>query len=162
MTRNVARAAGALTIALLTSSCSFLKRQAFAQPVVTVGDVRLGGIGTQGGTINVALDVYNPNNFRLDAEAFNYRVLIDTIQLTEGTIEKRITLLQKDSTRVNLPVPFGFREVLQIGQQLSQRGSVSFRLLGDVKVLTPFGSVKRAFDEKGTYDGVNISILPRK
>ena len=159
MTRHVARAAGALTAVLLTTGCSFLKRQAFGQPDVTVADVRLAGLGVQGGTINVILSVYNPNDFRLDAEAISYRVLVDTLQLATGVVDRRVTLPQKDSTRIAVPVTFGFREVMQIGTQLSQRGTLPFKLLGDVRVVTPFGSVTRAFSQSGTYDGLNISII---
>ncbi|HKS05437.1 MAG TPA: LEA type 2 family protein [Gemmatimonadaceae bacterium] len=159
MTRNVARAVCALAVVVSVSGCSFMRKQAFGQPDVTVADVRLAGLGTQGGTINVILAIYNPNNYRLDAEAINYRVLVDTLQLATGTIDRRVTLPQKDSTRISVPVTFGFREVLQIGTRLSQRGTLPFKMLGDVRIVTPFGGVTRTFSQSGTYDGVNISIV---
>jgi hypothetical protein len=61
-----------------------------------------------------------------------------------------------------VPVEFGFRDVLTVGARLASRGTLPFELSGDLKVNTPFGSVTRAFQERGDYDGVNVSILPRR
>jgi LEA14-like dessication related protein len=135
-----------------------MQRQAFAQPEVVVTNVRLAGIGTQGGKIDIELAIFNPNNFRLDASSVRYRVMVDSIKLAEGIIEKRVTLLKRDSTKVHIPVNFGFREVLAVGARLAQTGSLPFDLEGELKVDTPFGSVSRAFAQRGSYDGLNISI----
>ena len=135
-----------------------MQRQAFAPPDVTVGDVRLAAVGTQGGRIDVVLQIYNPNSFRLDASTLRYRVLVDTITLGEGTIDNRVTIMPKDSADVRVPVAFGFQRVVSVAGRLVQQGSLPFQLVGDLKVLTPFGSVTRAFDQRGTYDGVSISL----
>ena len=160
MTRTTTRGACALILLMFTSACAFMQRQAFAPPEVAVSRVRLAGIGSQGGMIDIELAVFNPNHFRLDASSVRYRVMVDTIKLAEGSIDNRVTLLQRDSTRVHLPVTFGFREVLAVGQRLTQTGSLPFDLMGELKVDTPFGSVSRAFAQRGSYDGLNITIYP--
>ena len=162
MTRLTLRALGALFVLCIVTSCTFMRRQAFAPPDVLVSDVRLTGIGAQGGNIDIVLSIHNRNNYRLDASAVRYRVMVDSIKLAEGTVKHRVTLLKKDSTKVRLPVTFGFREVLAVGRRLAQTGSLPFDLVGNVKVETPFGDMMRAFNERGTYDGLNISILPRR
>jgi LEA14-like dessication related protein len=162
-TVHTQRALCALALALVTANgCATLRRQAFAAPVVTMKDVRLAGMGTQGGRLDVVLSMYNPNGYRLDAEAIHYKVLVDTLELGSGTIDQRITMLRKDSTELRIPVSFGLREVLAASAMLTQRGSLEFRLIGDVRVATPFGDVTRSIDQRGTYDGVNISLLPRR
>ena len=60
-------ALSAVTVAAAAAGCASIARQAFREPVVSVRDVRLNGIGLTGGSIDVALAVYNPNNYRLDA-----------------------------------------------------------------------------------------------
>lgn len=157
------RAACALAFAIVAvSGCATLKRQAFAAPVITTKDVRMGGLGTLGGRIDVVLSMYNPNGYRIDADAIHYKVLVDTLELGSGTIDQRITMLKKDSTELRIPVSFGLREVLAASALLTQRGSLEFQLLGDVRVATPFGGVTRKIDQRGTFDGVNISLLPRR
>ena len=56
-----------VAVALAVTACSALGRAAFQNPVVNLRDVRVLGLGTQGGNLEVQLGVYNPNNFRLDA-----------------------------------------------------------------------------------------------
>ena len=159
MTFNSVRAVGAFLILSATSGCGFMQRQSFRQPDVYVQDVRLAGIGLQGGTIDVILSLYNGNDYRLDASSLRYKAMVDTLNVAEGTIEPRVTLLPKDSTVIKLPVNFGLREVLAAGARLKERGTVPFEVSGDIKIETPFGSVTRPFKQRGSYDGVNISII---
>lgn len=162
MKRFVPRAAMALCLCLTLDGCAAMMRQAFAPPTVAVSDVRLTGIGTQGGTVNVVLTLHNANDYRIDATDVQYNLRVDTLLLASGTINQRVTLLQKDSATVRVPVNFGLREVMIAGQQLSKHGSLPFRVDGAITVETAFGNVRRAFAQTGTYDGVNFSLLPPK
>ncbi len=160
MTRTTTRGACALILLMFTSACAFMQRQAFAPPEVAVSRVRLAGIGSQGGMIDIELAVFNPNHFRLDALSVRYRVMVDTIKLAEGSIDNRVTLLPRDSTRVHIPVTFGFREVLAVGQRRAKQ-LLPFDLMGELKeVRHTVGSVSRAFAQRGSYDGLNITIYP--
>jgi LEA14-like dessication related protein len=158
MRRNFVRAVGALAVMGVTGACAALGRQAFTPPVVTVTDVRLVGVGVQGGTLDVLLSLYNPNNYRLDARRFSYRVMVDTVTLGQGTMTDPLTVGGRDSTRVRLPVSFGIREVLAAGSKLLERGSLPYRLVGDITVATPFGDMTRPFDQKGTFNSGDLTI----
>ncbi len=57
----------AVMVAAAVAGCATLARQAFQEPAVSVRDVRLNGIGLTGGSVDVGLNVYNPNNYRLVA-----------------------------------------------------------------------------------------------
>ena len=162
MTRMFLRATGALFVAITLGGCAFMARQAFAPPLVDVRDVRLAGIGVQGGRIDVRISIYNPNDYRMDASNIHYKMLLDTLQVAEGSIEQHVTLLPKDSISIKVPVNFGLKQIMAAGQELSKTGSLPFRLTGDVLLLTTFGNVRRAFEQQGTYDGLNMSLLPRK
>jgi LEA14-like dessication related protein len=161
MNRTIRRAAAALMLMPL-AACGFMQRQSFGQPEVVVDDVRLTGIGLQGGKIDIILAVYNPNNYRLDASQLQYTALIDTLRVADGTIAPRVTLVPKDTSKITVPMNFGFRQVAAAAQMAAQRGTIPFRVYGDLKIDTPFGSVTRKFDQRGTYDGVNVSIDPRR
>lgn len=162
MKRFVPRAAIALSACFTLAGCASLMRQAFAPPTVAVSDVRLAGIGTQGGTVNVVLTLHNANDYRIDATDVQYNLRVDTLLLATGTINQRVTLMEKDSVKVKVPVNFGLREVMLAGQQLTKHGSVPFRVDGVITVETAFGNVRRAFAQTGTYDGMNFSLLPPK
>ena len=147
---------------MLASGCATLARQAFAPPVVTVHDVRLAGVGFDGGRLDVHVSLFNPNGFRIDATAVEYRVLVDSLELATGIIDQHVTLHKRDSTSLRFPVAFSLREVASASSMLTARGSLPFQLIGRIRVATPFGSVTRPFDERGTYDGLNISLMPRR
>src|SRR5688500_15877371 len=46
------------------------------RPEVSVNEVRLSGIGISGGSMNIDLELRNPNRFRIEAPIINYRVLV--------------------------------------------------------------------------------------
>ena len=86
------------------SGCASLAKQAFANPVVEVKNVVVKGVGTQGGSLDVILDVYNPNEYRMDATKLSYTVWVDTNQVALGEIEKLVTLKDKGHSEVIVPV----------------------------------------------------------
>ena len=134
------------------SGCATLARQAFANPVVAVKDVRVKGIGLQGGSLDLILDVYNPNEYRLDASRITYAVWVDSDQIATGEIEKLVTLTDKGNSEVVVPVNFTFASVQKALVHYAQRGSVDYRVTGAFTMKTPFGSVTRPYSGAGRID----------
>ena len=145
------RAAPAALATALLAGCATLGRQVFEQPVVTFKDVSVRGIGLQGGSMDVVLNVYNPNRFRLDATRLTYRVLVDSVPLGTGALDQRFVVQSGDSSTVRLPVQFSFAGLGAVGRQLMRAGAVNYRVLGDVTVDTPLGSFTRPFDRTGQF-----------
>jgi LEA14-like dessication related protein len=134
------------------TGCATLARQAFMEPVVTLQNVRLNGLGLQGGNMDVILNVYNPNGYRLDATRVNYRLLIgDNVDVAQGTINERLTVQQNDSTRLTIPVAFTYRGIGEAGRQLLSTGAVTYRVMGDVAVGTPVGSFTVPYSTTGRF-----------
>ncbi|MGH7665077.1 MAG: LEA type 2 family protein [Gemmatimonadaceae bacterium] len=143
-------AAMAATVAV-GASCSTLGRAAFEQPVVQLSDVRFNGAGLTGGSLDVILSVYNPNEFRLDATRLTYNVLVDTASLATGTLDGRFTVQADDSTTVVVPVSFTYAGLGAAGRELMNTGSVNYRVLGDVVVATPLGNFTVPYDRTGRF-----------
>lgn len=142
----------AVVVAVATAGCASLMRQAFMEPVVTLKDVRLKGLGLQGGNLDVVLNVYNPNGYRLDATKLNYRLLVgDSVDVASGTITDRLTLQENDSTQLMIPVAFTFRGIGEAGRQLLNTGAVNYRVAGDVLVGTPVGSFTVPYSSTGRF-----------
>jgi LEA14-like dessication related protein len=129
-----------------------MARQAFQNPVVELHDVVIKGIGLQGGSLDVVLDVYNPNGYRIDASRVTYTVFADSLKVATGEVTKLVTLEDKKTSRVTLPVNFTMRELQQAAGILLQRGSVDYTVQGDFTLATPFGSITRPYRSKGRYD----------
>ena len=89
------RVALAVTILAMAAACGGYLRSEFGTPVVELKDVRVKGIGFQGGSLDLVLDVYNPNSYRLDASRITYALLVDTTSIASGEITKLVTLETK-------------------------------------------------------------------
>jgi LEA14-like dessication related protein len=139
---------GALTT---LGACSLLGRQALKEPVVTFKDAKITGLGISGGTIEILLDVYNPNNFRLDGSKLTYKVLVDSVTFGDGEYTSRFTVDENDNTEIRLPFSFTYAGVGAAGRQLMQMGSVEYRVVGDLTVATPIGNFTRPYDQKGRF-----------
>lgn len=133
-------------------SCASLGRRVFEEPVVSFREVRVNGIGLQGGSLDVVLNVYNPNGFKLDATRLTYRLLVgDSVALGQGALDSRFTVEENDSTSVRLPIDFTYAGLGAATSQLMRSGSVPYRVVGDVTVTTPIGNFTRPFDRTGRF-----------
>lgn len=145
-----------LGLALVTvvgvAGCKTLARQAFANPVVEVKDVRVKGVGMQGGSLDVVLSVQNPNEYRLDATRISYQVWVDSSQIATGEIEKVVTLANRATSEVVVPVDFTFAAVQKAMVKFAQRGSIDYRVTGNFTMLTPFGNITRPYTGAGRLD----------
>ena len=145
----------AAAVALVAAGgCGGLAGKTFAQPLVTLKDVKLTGVGLTGGSLDVMLNVYNPNNFRLDASRMTYRVMMDTVGLANGAIDQMTTVQSKDSTAVRIPVNFSYAGLGEAGRQILNTGSVNYRVLGDLIVATPLGNFTVPYDRTGRFSTV--------
>ena len=145
------------TLAFLVAGmvgCSGFVRSQFANPVVELKDVRLRGIGLQGGSIDVVLDVFNPNPYRLDASRVTYKLSVDTTQIAEGAVNKLVTLETQRKSEVVLPVTFSTQQIIGAASALQKTGSVDYTIAGEVTVATPFGNFTRPYQGKGRFDSL--------
>ena len=142
-----------VVIALTAAACSTLGRAAFQNPVVNLRDVRVLGLGTQGGELEVQLGVYNPNQYRLDATRLTYRVFVgDSVSVGSGAIDTQTTVQAGDSTIVRVPIAFSYSGVGAAAMQLMRTGSVTYRVGGDVTVGSPVGNFTVPYNTTGRFN----------
>lgn len=147
------RKLGVLAVMVVVAACSALGRQAFQNPVVNLRDVRVLGLGTAGGQLEVQLGVYNPNNYRLDATRLTYRVFVgDSVGLANGAMDTRTTVQAGDSTIVKVPVSFTYSGLGAAASQLLRTGAVNYRVAGDVTVGSVVGNFTVPYSASGNFN----------
>ncbi|MGH7656277.1 MAG: LEA type 2 family protein [Gemmatimonadaceae bacterium] len=146
--------------ALTLGACATLARSSFATPTVELKDVRMKAIGFQGGSMDIILNVTNPNDYRLDATHLTYNLYVDTMRVAFGEISKTTTLEPHRRNEVVVPVSFGMQELVRATQLMSQTGGVDYRVTGEVTAATPSGSYTRAYSGTGHFDNIG-SVRPR-
>jgi LEA14-like dessication related protein len=140
---------GVLTAAAL--GCASLGIGPFKQPVVSLKNVLVRGIGLSGGSLDIVLNVYNPNGYRLDATRMTYKLLVDTIPFGSGALDSNFRVQKKDSTQVTLPLDFTWAGVGTLGRQLLSTGTVNYRVTGDLIVGSPVGNFTLPYDRTGRF-----------
>lgn len=141
-------------LVMSAASCAGFLRHEFGTPVVELKDVRVKGIGIEGGSLDLVLDVYNPNNYRLDASHLTYTLFVDTSAIATGEINKLVTLETKKKSEVILPVTFNTRELMGMAQALTRTGSLDYTVKGEMTVATPFGNFTRPYMGNGRFDSL--------
>jgi LEA14-like dessication related protein len=141
----------ALALGACAMACGVLGRATFKEPVVTLRDARITGLGLSGGSLEVVLGVYNPNGFRLDGSRLTYHVNVDSVRFASGSYDARFTVEQGDTSEIRLPLTFTYAGVGAAGRQLMETGSVEYRVTGDVTVATPLGQFTRPYEGKGRF-----------
>jgi LEA14-like dessication related protein len=139
---------------LAIGGCASLGRASFKEPVVTLKEVSVTGLGITGGSVDVILSVYNPNGYKLDAVRMTYAVDVDSVKLGDGALDGRFVVPEKDSSVVRLPVSFTYAGIGQAGRALLSKGTINYRVRGDFTVATPIGNFTRPYDRTGRYSSV--------
>lgn len=159
MKRQWMKTAAVFALALATvgvSSCRTMSRQAMANPTVEVKDVVVKGMGTQGGSLDVILDVYNPNEFRMDATKITYELWVDSSKVANGDINKLVTLTGKQRSDITVPVNFTYNEMRAVLNTFMLKGVVDYTVRGQFTVVTPFGNITRPYSGVG-----RLNSMPR-
>ncbi|HWG52515.1 MAG TPA: LEA type 2 family protein [Gemmatimonadaceae bacterium] len=133
------------------AACATFNPLSYQNPVVTVRDVQVSQIGLTGGTVDVVLNVYNPNHFKLDATRITYKLMVDSVTFGSGASDSRFTVQSGDSLQVPLPLTFSWNGVGTAGRQLMNSGKVNYRVLGDVTVGASVGTFTIPYDRTGTF-----------
>ncbi len=139
---------------LSLSGCQTLLRQAFASPIVEVRDVRVKNIGLTGGTIDVVLDVQNPNEYRIDAEKISYNFFVDTTRVVTGELAQLMTLEEKGRTTITVPVSFDYNAVSVAMREYLNKGALDYRVEGFFTLVTPVGRLTRPYSGTGRVAGM--------
>lgn len=143
-------AAGAAVIAA-SAACAGLGLGGFQEPVVTVRDVVVNGVGLNGGSVDINLNVYNPNRFDLDGTRLTYTLWVDSVQFGTGTTSERFVVQDKDSAVVRLPLSFTWSGVGAAGRALMNTGTVNYRVAGDITVGSAVGNFTVPYDRNGRF-----------
>ena len=144
-----------IATALLTATgCATLARQAFTAPTVEVRDVKVRTIGLTGGTLDVTLDLQNPNEYRLDAQQITYQFFVDSTKVVDGVVDRLVTLEEKGVATIVVPVNFGFNELAFAMREYTSKGALNYRVMGEFTLVTPFGSITRPYSGRGRVEGM--------
>jgi LEA14-like dessication related protein len=95
---------------LMMSACSSLNG-IVKDPVVHVTEFKLANVSSEGVSIDLGLNVQNPNSVPLKLDAVNYALNVAGEKVTEGTFDKGVNIPAGGEGTVYIPLKFQFTSV---------------------------------------------------
>lgn len=131
--------AGACVVVALAGCKTLANALQFAEPEVQLKEVQITGLGLTGGTLNLALDVYNPNDYRLRSTRLELGIDLENTHFGDALLETPLELPSQQHTLVSLPVRFEWAGVGAGARALLARQAIKFGLTGTAYLGTPLG-----------------------
>lgn len=146
-----------LLAAAAVGGCSLV----FERPSVRVARVAVPSLSLTGGTLEVLLEVDNPNGYDLETRSFRYALAFpepgtaagDTtwIPLVEEHSRDTVRIPARDTVTFPVRVPFDLTTLGTAAGRLLREGELGYRFNGALRLQTPVGGVDVPFDERGTF-----------
>lgn len=129
------------TAVVLLAGCATIQQIAsFTRPEFEVARIEVTGIGLQGGSFNLVLDVTNPNAYDLPTTRFNVTIDLEDTHFGSVDVDDAPTLVKNASTTVVVPVRFSWSGVGAGARALLTRGAVRYLVDTEVELDTPLGT----------------------
>ena len=130
----------ATTLVLLTGCATIQQIASFKRPEFAVERIEVIGLGLQGGSFNLVLDVTNPNAYDLPTTRFNVTIDLEDTHFGSVDVDDAPTLTKTASTTVVVPVRFTWGGVGAGARALLTRGAVRYVVNAQVELDTPLGT----------------------
>lgn len=131
-------------------SCATLQRVRFVEPSVQLQGVAVTGLGFEGGSLRLQLDVYNPNGYELRSTRLQATIDLESTPFGEAIVERPLVLPARSHINVEIPLSFRWAGVGAGARALLGKGSVRYGLVGRILVDTPIGERSAALRTDGT------------
>src|SRR5204863_7324218 len=129
----------AVAVAVITSACATLRGLTFQDPQIELREIEVVGVGLTGGTLNLAFDVYNPNDYRIRSTRMEVGIDLEGRHFGDALLERPLDLSPTNHSRVVVPVRFEWAGVGAGAKALVTRQAVGYGLTGRGLVDTTLG-----------------------
>src|SRR5436309_11504817 len=129
----------AVAVAVITSACATLRGLTFQDPQIELRQIEVVGVGLTGGTLNLAFDVYNPNDYRIRSTRMEVGIDLEGTHFGDALLERPLDLSPTNHSRVVVPVRFEWAGVGAGAKAMLTRQALGYGLTGTVFLDTPLG-----------------------
>jgi LEA14-like dessication related protein len=150
MRTSVIGSLGAALALTLGAGCAVLNRVSFEAPTAALKGVAVTGLGLKGGSLDLDVDVYNPNAYELRSPRLAVTIDLEQTHFGEATLERALQLPAQSHSMVRVPLSFTWQGVGAGARALLSKGSVNYALTGRIVVEAPFGERTVTLGTNGT------------
>ena len=131
---------------LILSGCSLV----FTKPTVTFRELKLVDIDTKGMSLNLLLNVNNPNSYDITLDGYRYSFNIQGLPLGSGEKKELVQFPGKKATDIQVPVRVTYGNVLDIIMKRPNPTSIPYQLEAGLDIATPVGTLSFPISTSGT------------
>lgn len=139
-----------MALVLASAGCSNLAG-IFEKPDLQFQGLRVNSIGYDGASLDILVDVYNPNSYRLPLQRFSYDLAIENVHWGLGSTDTPLAVEARNSATVRLPLQVSWSRLGDVGRQALQTGSVNYGVSGEIIVGTSLGDVRVPYSKSGRF-----------
>ena len=144
--RSVALSLLCFLFLLAATGCLFFRR-----PEVVFRGVSVNAFGSGGAEVEAAMDVFNPNGYKIGVESLTYHLTVNGADSGGGTVDQAVSLPAKTTTPVRVPITLDFTKIHLHGLDILTKGGIDYVIEGEITFSTPLGTFHRPYRHAGTY-----------
>jgi hypothetical protein len=146
------RFAQAAGFVALTGSlgCAALSMANFQEPTVELNTIIVRGIGLTGGTLDLVLDVTNPNSIDVKGTRLELGLDVEGTHFGDVVFDDAFNLPRGTPTTVTVPLTFNWAGVGAAARSALNYGTVKYDMKGTASLQTPWGVEKVPFSRSGS------------
>ena len=135
---------------LVAGGCATVGRLSFREPSVELKQINVTGLGLSGGTLDLILDVYNPNAYRLRSTRVEIGLDLESTHFGDALLERPLDLSPENHNQVIVPVRFQWAGIGAGARGLLTRQALGYGITGTALLDTPIGTKRVALRGDGT------------
>jgi LEA14-like dessication related protein len=151
-----------IALAFSVTACAGIGNN-LRQPEIRLDHAVLRGIGLSGGTLDLIVDVENPNNFTLHGTRLEMGVEVEGQHLGDISYDEDFSVSEGGTTTITLPLKFGWAGVGSAVRAALTYGDLPYKLKGQAHLKTPWGPTQVPFTRQGRVplmrSGANAAAL---
>lgn len=127
------------------TGCSLL----FTKPTVTFRELKLVDIDAKGLTLNLLLNVNNPNSYDITLDGYRFSFKILDAPLSTGEKKEIVQFPGNKATDIQVPLRVTFGNVLDIIVKRPNPTSIPYQLEAGLDIATPVGTLNFPISTSG-------------
>jgi LEA14-like dessication related protein len=156
---RIGAAAAGLLLAAAAGGCAVLGN-AFKQPGVRLDRVVVREVGVRGGTLDLMVEVDNPNGFDLRGTEVALGFDVEGSHVGDLRVDDDFSVDAGDRTLLTLPLGFEWAGVGTALQAALREGEIPYRMKGTLGLQVPWGDESVPFTKEGRVPLTRVGGVP--
>lgn len=132
------------------AGCAALSMANFQEPTIELQTIIVRGIGLTGGTLDLQLEVTNPNSVDIKGTKLELGLDVEGAHLGDVVLDDAFNLPKGQPTTVIVPMTFNWAGVGAAARSAFNYGTVKYDMKGTASLQTPWGVEKVPFSHNGS------------